>query len=559
MKIALGQINTTVGDFEGNLTKIISYTRQAQTKGADLVLFPELAICGYPPRDLVNDPAFQQRNTEALQQLVEQLPEGIAVVVGAVTMGTKTTPMNKPYNTAVFIRNQRVEFMQSKRLLPTYDVFDESRNFMASDSQQVITFKGTRIGITVCEDVWNSGKFWHDHKQVTPYLVDPVTDLVRQGAEIILSINASPWHEGKISTRHELIKDIVRDHEVPVVYVNSIGGNDHLIFDGSSFAVSSHGMVVAQAKSFEEDLIFFDTEAQNGEFHDYGKSDPYGEIFSALTLGTRDYVRKCGFEKVVIGLSGGIDSAVVAAIAVAALGKDNVTGITMPSKYSSEGSVSDSQQLADNLEIKLWQMPIQSTKELYQSAFSLATAQKDKGIPMTGLADENLQARIRGTILMTYSNQTGALVLSTGNKSEIAVGYCTLYGDMCGGLSVISDLYKTKVYGLAKWLNSHKGHGETIPEATITKPPSAELAPGQKDSDSLPPYEDLDLILWAYVEANWSAEHIASSYELDLDTVKKVIRMIDRNEYKRQQAAPGLKVSPKAFGIGRRLPIARKF
>lgn len=567
MKIALAQINTTVGDFEGNGSKILDCIEEAKRKEASMIIFPELAISGYPVRDLVERPSFLQQNEEALLHIAKST-EGIAAIVGSITKPNHATPLNKPYNSAVLLKNGRIEFIQPKELLPTYDVFDEHRNFQTGDTPHPVTLQRNRFGITICEDIWNSHRFWKDHKQIDPYQIDPVTELVRQGAEIIINISASPFHVGKLKIRHELVRDIALEHDVPVLYVNAVGGNDHLIFDGHSFVCDRHGQVVAQAKGYEEDIIYYDTVAGTGQFHEYNGYDEMQEMFNALVLGTKDYVYKCGFKQAVIGLSGGIDSAVTAAIAVAALGEDNVVGLTMPSEYSSKGSVDDSVVLAKNLGIKLYEVAIQPTKNSFVNGLGDCWSH-DSRLPLsglnygpdelkiTGVADENLQARIRGTMLMTYSNQFGALVLTTGNKSELAVGYCTLYGDMNGGLAVISDVPKTKVYELAHWINSH--WRSCIPQNTIVKPPSAELAPGQTDQQSLPPYDMLDQILLDYVEYNHSAETIANDYGYELAMVAKVIRLVERNEYKRQQAALGLKVSPKAFGIGRRYPIARRF
>lgn len=576
MKIALAQINTTVADFEKNTAKIREFAMKAYSQGAQLVVFPEMAICGYPVRDMVQDPAFVGRNIQALTALATELPTNLFVLVGAVTNGTP-----KPYNSAVLMHNGSIQRIQNKVLLPTYDVFDEWRNFAAGENPRLMNIQKVPLGITVCEDMWNNHKFWLDRKQKDPYAVDPVEQLVIQGAELIINISASPFHMGKHKTRLELLKDIATFHQTPIVWVNSVGGNDHLVFDGNSCVVDARGDVVAQAYSFQEDLVYFDTKTNQGTTrYDCPMADEMEELYSALKLGLQDYVHKCGFSKVVIGLSGGIDSAVTAAIAADALGAENVTGITMPSKYSSGGSVDDSVLLARGLGIKLYQVPIQSAKETLIGSIRLGEQYvppvlgnpqggfklDDNGaLNVTGLADENMQARLRGLILMTYSNQTGALVLSTGNKSELAVGYCTLYGDMCGGLAVISDVPKTKVYELAKWINSHiiytywngKKGGHAIPEATITKPPSAELAPGQVDQDSLPPYEVLDAILEAYVEDFKDPDTIVASLSLDAATVYRVCAMIDRNEYKRQQATIGLKVTEKAFGVGRRYPVAK--
>lgn len=555
MKIALAQINPTVGDFENNIQKIVAYTQKAITRDADLVVFPELALSGYPLRDLVERHGFLEANAAALTKLtvaLEGLP--IAIIVGSITTGK--TPGKKPYNSAVFIRNSKIEFIQSKILLPTYDVFDEHRNFTSADLQRVMTFKGERLGITICEDIWNSHKYWNDHRQLDPYRLDPVTELVRQGADVIINISASPWHMGKLSQRYELAKDIALDHEVSLVYCNTVGGNDHLVFDGNSFACSRTSQIVAQAKSFEEDIVFFDSGKCNGTFSDYGQTSEMAELNKALVLGTRDYLRKTGFKKVAIGLSGGIDSALTAAIAVQAIGGENVTGILMPSGYSSDHSVKDAKELASKLGVPTFTHPIQSMLDAYRNTAREIYCNGEKHF-YEGLTEENLQARIRGNILMAYSNKTGCLVLGTGNKSELAVGYCTLYGDMASGLAVISDVPKTKVYELAKWINAN--FKQCIPVNTITKPPSAELAPGQKDIDSLPPYDVLDTILEAYVEDTLTPVEIAEINEIPLETVLKVVRMVERNEYKRAQAPVGLKVTRKAFGVGRRLPIARKF
>jgi NAD+ synthase (glutamine-hydrolysing) len=557
LKIALGQINPTIGHFTGNIAKMLEYTALAQKENADVIAFPELAICGYPPRDLVDVSCFIQKNMAAAQTLAHNVPRDITVIAGLVTRPDLT---DKCLNSAAIIRNGRIELIQSKMLLPTYDVFDEWRNFRGAESQQVFTLKHFNIGLCICEDMWNNHKFNLSQHIHDPYRIDPVTNLVRKGADIIIAINASPFNIGKTQVRDDLMMNIAREHELPVAWVNMVGGNDHLIFDGASAVWSGRGHIVGRARSFEEDLICYDTQTDESNFHwENRMRSNVADIYEALVLGTRDYVRKCGFSKVVIGLSGGIDSAVTAAIAVGALGAENVTGITMPSCYSSQGSIDDSTQLAKNLGIDFFIHPIDTMFGEYLRTANEAYEQPDfKPNFYAGICEENLQARIRGTILMAFSNKKGALVLSTGNKSELAVGYCTLYGDMCGGLAVISDVPKTMVYELANYINQHNTKRSFIPNNTITKPPSAELAPGQKDSDSLPPYEVLDQILHAYIEEVRCPEEIASNHEIPLETVVRVVKMIERNEYKRQQATIGLRVTAKAFGMGRRYPIARK-
>ncbi len=429
--------------------------------------------------------------------------------------------------------------------MPTYDVFDEVRNFAPADRQGIIPFDGTPLALTICEDAWNDKNFW-DRRL---YGIDPVEDLIAAGGRILLNISASPFYLHKRELRRDMLSAIAKHYRVPVAMVNQVGGNDSLVFDGSSLALGPNGEVIAQAKSFEEDLICFDSETLQGDIHDRDDGVE-SSAYAALVLGTRDYVRKCGFKKVVLGLSGGIDSALTAAIAVDALGKENVIGVGMPGPYSSPGSIDDSAALAKNLGIRFELIPIGDIFRTYLQSMEPVFADLPPDV-----TEENIQARIRGSLLMAMSNKFGALVLTTGNKSEIGVGYCTLYGDMCGGLAVISDVPKTLVYLLARYVNSR---APVIPESTLEKPPSAELRPDQKDSDSLPPYDVLDTILEAYVEENQPPEEIATKYALDPALVRKVATMVDRSEYKRQQAAPGLKISPKAFGFGRRYPIAAK-
>ncbi|HKW75380.1 MAG TPA: NAD+ synthase [Terriglobales bacterium] len=543
MKIGLGQINPTVGDFSGNTRKIVEFARRAQASGADMVLFPELAVCGYPPRDLVEKPAFVAKSREAVCKIAREAPE-ITIICGFVSPAGAETG-KRVMNSAAVLRDGKVQFVQSKMLLPTYDVFDETRYFDPASSQQVLSCGNEKLALTICEDAWNDKHFWHRRL----YSVDPVDELLRAGANIVLNISASPFHIGKRELRRNMLETVARDNRVPVVFVNQVGGNDSLVFDGSSFVLAPDGRIVAQAKSFEEDLVLFDTEALHGEVHPQIDGEE-ASAYAALVLGTRDYVTKCGFKKALIGLSGGIDSALTAAIAVDALGAENVTGVAMPSRYSSEHSIRDAQELACNLRIKFQIVPIGEIFDAYRSKLAPAFANLPEDV-----TEENIQSRIRGNILMAMSNKFGSLVLTTGNKSELGVGYCTLYGDMVGGLAVISDVPKTMVYRLSRYVNSRK---PVIPRSTLEKPPSAELRPNQKDSDTLPDYEVLDAILEDYIEDYRTAEQIASEHSYDVKLVRDVIRMVERSEYKRQQAAPGLKVTPKAFGLGRRFPIAQK-
>jgi NAD+ synthase (glutamine-hydrolysing) len=543
MKIALAQFNPTVGDFEGNAARILELTRQAQARGADVAVFSELCLCGYPPQDLIERPAFIQRNREALARLAQSVP--ISSLVGYV--GKAQDETGKPVaNSAALIGQGRVLFEQQKMLLPTYDVFDETRYFQPANTQHAFLLGAETLGITICEDVWNDKNFWTQRL----YKRDPVTELVGRGSSIVLNISSSPYTIDKRGVRQDMLRAMARRHKVPVVYVNQVGGNDSLIFDGSSVAFMPDGRVAALAKSFEEDLVLFDSTTGAGDIRPQ-ITDELEAAYEALVIGTRDYVRKCGFRKVVIGLSGGIDSALVAAIASDALGGENVTGVSMPGPYSSEGSIVDAKRLATNLGIELLVLPIGEAFQSYCKALENSFA----GLPLD-VAEENLQARIRGNFLMALSNKFGSLVLSTGNKSEMAVGYCTLYGDMAGGLAVISDVPKTMVYELSRFANKTT---ERIPEAIFTKAPSAELRPHQTDQDSLPPYDVLDRILKAYVEDLRSPEEIAQQYDFPVDLVRGVATQVDRNEYKRKQAPPGLKVTSKAFSVGRRFPLAQKF
>ncbi len=543
MKIALGQINPTVGDFSGNAARIIHFAQQARTAGAGLILFPELSVCGYPPRDLVERPSFVARNRETAERIAVET-NGIAVICGLVTPAHAETGKSV-MNSAALLKDGAIAFLQSKMLLPTYDVFDEMRNFAPARSQSLFPFCGKQMALTICEDAWNDKRFWNKRL----YTVDPVESLVQAGGNFILNISASPFWLGKRELRREMLATIARQDKVPVAMVNQVGGNDNLVFDGSSLVLNSAGQVIAQGKSFEEDLVYFDSDQLTGEMHQQIPGEE-ASAYAALVLGTRDYVRKCGFQRVIVGLSGGIDSALTACIAAEALGPENVIGVGMPGPYSSPGSIDDARALAGNLGIRFELLCITEIFESYREALEKVFAGRKEDT-----TEENIQARTRGGLLMALSNKFGAIVLSTGNKSELGVGYCTLYGDMVGGLAVISDVPKTLVYRLSHYVNSRR---PVIPQATLEKPPSAELRPDQKDIDSLPPYDVLDAILEDYVEDLHSAEQIAADHKFDLALVQKVIRMVDGAEYKRQQAAPGLKISPKAFGSGRRFPIAAK-
>ena len=555
MKPALAQINPTVGDLRGNTSRVFDFARRADAQGADLVVFPELCLSGYPPRDLVNVRAFLQDGEEHLQRLAEMTRNlGAGLIVGYAGLDT-ASGARQAGNFAAYLAGGEVVFRQQKMLLPTYDVFDEQRHFAPATQQSVCMIGGLRAGITICEDAWNDKQFW----ERPLYARDPVEELAAEGIDLLINISASPYHMRKRGLRLEMIRAAARRHGVPAAMVNQVGGNDHLVFDGSSFAVDAAGGLTARAHSFEEDLVFWEI-GESGQA-DGGRGGPrpaadsadeYEAVYDALVLGCRDYVRKCGFDKAIVGLSGGIDSALTVVIAADALGAENVTGVAMPGPYSSAGSVIDARHTAETLGIRFETLDINGACRGFESMLAELFQGTEPNI-----AEENLQARLRGNTLMTLSNKFGGLVLTTGNKSELAVGYCTLYGDMCGGLAVISDVPKTLVYHLARIAN--KRRPGAISDSVLTKPPSAELRPGQKDTDSLPPYEILDPILQLYVEENCEAAKIAEQLDLPLELVTDVTRKVDRNEYKRQQAAPGLRVTSKAFGIGRRFPIAQRF
>src|SRR5436190_6184163 len=543
MKVAFAQINTTVGDLKGNGENISAAYQKAAEAGADLVLFPELATCGYPPRDLLLKSRFIDRNLELLDGLAKTTGK-TGMVIGYVGRN-KTGVGREATNSVALLQNGRMVATRDKTLLPTYDVFDEDRYFEPATRNEVVEFNGRKIGLTVCEDVWNDEDFWHDSRR---YRLDPARDLVKAGAELILNVSASPWHWGKNKTRQDMLASLAAKHGAPLLYCNLVGGNDELVFDGSSLGFDGKGKLIGEGAHFKEDFFIVDLKAAKPV-----EARPIvveESIFNALVLGLRDYLHKCGFKSAVLGLSGGIDSAITAVIAAEALGPENVRGVSLPSQFSSQGSLDDAAGLARRLGIRYDVIPIQpvfeSAKQQLRSVF--------KGLA-EDTTEENMQARIRGMILMAMSNKFGSLLLTTGNKSELAVGYCTIYGDMCGGLAVISDVPKTIIYNISKWVNRKE---EIIPSASITKAPSAELRPNQTDQDSLPPYEVLDAILERYVvQMRSSAEIVAAGF--DEAIVRRVVRLIDLSEYKRRQAAPGLKVTSKAFGVGRRIPIAQRY
>jgi NAD+ synthase (glutamine-hydrolysing) len=547
MRIALGQINSTVGDLHANTDKMIRFAHQAAEAQAEIIVFPELSLNGYPPRDLVEKRSFLDRTQSELQRLATATADlNITVLCGYVGMADSRTG-KQATNSAAVLENGSILFRQHKMLLPTYDVFDEARYFVPAEHGQLATIRNTPTAITICEDAWNDKQYWERRL----YLRDPVEELAQAGARVLLSINASPYHLHKRQLRRDIFSAAARRYGIPVIYVNQVGGNDQLVFDGSSFAMNANGELIASARSFAEDLVIVDPAAGTGDFHaDF--EDECEAVYEALVLGTRDYIRKCGFSRVLIGLSGGIDSSLTAVIAVDAVGRENVAGIAMPGPFSSDHSLTDARELAQKLGIRFETVPIGAGYQAFDTMLEPLFAGCPKDV-----TEENIQSRLRGVTLMALSNKWGALVLTTGNKSELAVGYCTLYGDMCGGLAVISDVPKTLVYTLSRLANQR--HPGAIPESVFTKPPSAELRPDQKDTDSLPEYEVLDKILKGYVELYQSPQAIAAEHELPVDLVRDIINKVDRNEYKRQQAAPGLKVTTKAFGIGRRFPIAQRF
>ena len=551
MRIAIAQLNPIVGDIEGNAERILEAAQTAFNRGAELLLTPELSLCGYPPRDLLLNLGFVEKMSRQLQLLSQELPEKLAVLVGFVEKNTSATVRGeKPlFNSIALLKSQEIKQIFTKRLLPTYDVFDEDRYFASGKESQYfqLTENNFKIGVTICEDVWNDEQFWGQRQ----YAVNPIADLANLGVDLIVNLSASPYSVGKQKLRESLLSHSATRYNLPIVYVNQVGGNDDLIFDGDSVAFNRQGEVIYRAQAFTSslELIEFNQDLLPAVIHPL-PVDEDEEIYRALVLGVRDYVQKCGFKRVIFGLSGGIDSSLVAAIATDALGKENVLAVMMPSPYSSDHSISDAVALVNNLGIKSEKLAIKEIMTAYDQLLERLFAGTDFGI-----AEENLQSRIRGNLLMALSNKFGHLLLSTGNKSEMAVGYCTLYGDMNGGLAVIADVPKTRVYSLCRWLNRH---GEIIPLNVINKAPSAELKPNQKDQDSLPPYEILDAILALLIDRHQSAQQIiAAGFEPEI--VQKVIKLVKNAEFKRKQAPPGLKISDRAFGTGWRMPIASRW
>lgn len=546
MKIALAQLNSTVGDLAGNEARILAAHQRGAAAGAALVICPELSITGYPPRDLLHKKRFVAKNLETLARLATATG-ATGLLVGYVGENP-VRPGRDLTNSVALLQHGKILATRSKTLLPTYDVFDEDRYFQPAPENSPVEFNGRKIALTICEDIWNDDDFWAAPR----YQRNPPVELADAGAEIILNLSASPWHVGKNRTRHEMLRSLALKTRRPVLFCNQVGGNDELVFDGESLGFNGNGDLLARAKLFEEDFLVVDLNSAIGVPVSGAPDLPCDEelIYRALVLGLRDYLHKCGFQSAVLGLSGGIDSAITAVLAAEALGKENVHGISLPSQFSSQHSLDDARVLAGRLGIRYDVVPIQP---------AFATVKQTLQPLFTGRAEdtteENIQARLRAVMLMALSNKFGSLLLTTGNKSELAVGYCTLYGDMCGGLAVISDVPKTMIYRLAQWINRER---EIIPDSSITKPPSAELRPNQTDQDSLPPYEVLDAILDLYVvQGKSTADILAAGFEEA--TVRRILRLIDLNEYKRRQSAPGLKVTTKAFGVGRRIPIAQKF
>jgi len=563
MKIAIAQLNPIIGAITDNAQQILNAAKQASDLGVRLLLTPELSLCGYPPRDLLLDPSFVEAMATTLQQLAKDLPPNLAVLVGTVEPNPKayTTGGKSLFNSIAWLEQGKVQQIFHKRLLPTYDVFDEDRyfepglqpNFFTLTLEKGESLNKVKIGVTICEDLWNDEEFWGK----LSYNVNPITDLARLGVDLVVNLSASPYSVGKQLLREAMLRHSATRFSQPIIYANQVGGNDDLIFDGNSFALNRTGEVVCRACGFETDLVLVDFDAETGDFASVQPTTvtprpdcEEEEIWSALVLGVRDYAQKCGFSKVAIGLSGGVDSALVAAIAASALGAENVLGVLMPSPYSSDHSVTDALALADRIGIKTHTLPIGPLMQAYDKNLEDLFAGTEFGI-----AEENIQSRIRGNLLMAIANKFGYLLLSTGNKSEMAVGYCTLYGDMNGGLAAIADVPKTRVYSLCKWLNRN---GEIIPDRILTKAPSAELKPGQVDQDSLPPYDILDDILQRLIhDRQLPAQIVAAGH--DPDVVKRVIKMVSRAEFKRRQAPPGLKITDRAFGTGWRMPIASKW
>ena len=544
MRFALAQLNFTVGAFEANFLKIADAARRAREAGADLLVLSELATTGYPPRDLLNHSGFIDANLAQRDRIAALSDHALGILAGCVERNPASG--GKPlFNTAVLCHEGRIVARHAKTLLPTYDVFDEDRYFEPGASTTPMTFKGVRLGVTVCEEVWNDATFWA--RQLYPR--DPIADLAAAGVDLFVNISSSPFTMGKAALRRDMVRQQAIKHRRPFIYLNQVGGNDELIFDGHSLALDAAGALVGRTRDFAEDFLIVDLPGERVATLADVSTSREEEAWKALTLGLRDYTRKCGFTSVVLGLSGGIDSALTAALAADALGPSQVTGVAMPTRYSSQHSLDDAEALARNLGIGYRVVPIDGVFQSYLDALRPA-------LPGSlGVAEENIQARIRGATLMAFSNTEGAMLLSTGNKSELAVGYCTLYGDMCGGLAVISDVPKTLVYDLARYVNRER---EVIPRSSLTKAPSAELRPNQTDQDTLPPYDVIDRVIEGYIERDLDLASIVAS-GIDRAVAEDIVGRIDRNEYKRRQAAPGLKITSKAFGVGRRYPIAARY
>ena len=541
MKIGILQLNFTVGDFRGNSEKLVSAYERAVREGAELCVGSELGLCGYPPRDLLNRRDFVESHERALREVAKRVGK-VPLLIGGIEK-TNQKAGRPLYNTAFLVEKGKTRAVARKILLPTYDVFDEDRYFEAGDKVGSVRIAGKRVGVTICEDIWNDEDLWPERR----YRIDPVRELAKKGMDLLINLSASPWNIGKEKVRYRLLAEVAKREKIPVIQVNQVGGNDELVFDGQSLGVGVKGGLLAQGAAFMEDVKVVDIGGKEQKPIWAGDEE---QVFQALVLGTRDYLQKCGFQEVVLGLSGGIDSALVAVVAAEALGKDKVLGVAMPSRFSSAGSVADAEALAKRLGIRYQKIPIEDT--FAAMLRSIAPAREGRS---GGLTEENLQSRIRGMTLMAISNDSGRLLLTTGNKSEMAVGYCTLYGDMCGALAVIADVPKTLVYRISRWINRER---EIIPKNSIEKAPSAELRPDQKDQDSLPPYEELDRILESYVVNEGSIQGMVKK-GISKVLAEEMVRKIDISEYKRRQAAPGLKVTTKAFGVGRRIPLAQRF
>ena len=541
MKIGILQLNFTVGDFKGNSEKLVSAYEMAVRGGAGLCVGSELGLCGYPPRDLLNRRDFVESHERALREVAKRVGK-VPLLIGGIEKTNKKT--GQPlYNAVFLVEKGKVRGVSRKILLPTYDVFDEGRYFEAGDKVGAVRIAGKRVGVTICEDIWNDEDLWPERR----YRIDPVRELAKKGMDLLINLSASPWNIGKEKVRYRLLAEVAKREKIPVIQVNQVGGNDELVFDGQSLGVGVKGGLLVQGAAFTEDVKVVDLGGKEEKPAWVGDEE---QVFQALVLGTRDYLQKCGFREVVLGLSGGIDSALTAVVAAEALGKDKVLGVSMPSRFSSAGSVADAEALAKRLGIRYQKIPIEDT--FAAMLRSIAPARDGRS---GGLTEENLQSRIRGMTLMAISNDSGRLLLTTGNKSEMAVGYCTLYGDMCGALAVIADVPKTLVYRISRWINRER---EIIPKNSIEKAPSAELRPDQKDQDSLPPYEELDRILESYVVNEGSIQAMVKK-GISKALAEEIVRKIDISEYKRRQAAPGLKVTTKAFGVGRRIPLAQRF